>query len=498
LSANTVAENAANGTVVGTISAVDPDSGDMPTYTLTDTAGGRFAINSATGVVTVANGNLLDYESAASHMVTVRVTDSGGLTYDETFTINLLNVNEAPTDLSLSANTVAENAANGTVVGTVSGTDPDAGDTKAYSLTDSAGGRFAIDSSTGVLTVANGNLLDYESAASHMVTVRVTDSGGLTYDETFTINLLNVNETPTDLSLSANTVAENAANGTVVGTVSAVDPDSGDTPTYTLTDTAGGRFAINSATGVVTVANGALLNYETNTSYTIIVRVTDVGGVTYDKSFTITLTDEYEPVPPPNMSGSMISNPTATRGNGTTLYPLPDVSNETGRAEFRPPEDLRKAIEIATETPLPGDTANRERTQRGVVREESLEKVESRREEKELVPMPVSENKTEEKVLTQDHGDSVLRASNRIDIQQPDRRIESATGTTMTVGLAGLALQGALGTKEKLIANIRRPRTSSEGTSSDMKSELSSEGDGSSTQHQSEDEGSASKKPGPA
>lgn len=112
--------------------------------------------------------------------------------------------------------------------------------------------------------------------------------------------------------------------------------------------------------------------------------------------------------------------------------------------------------------------------------------------------MPVSENKTEEKVLTQDHGDSVLRASNRIDIQQPDRRIESATGTTMTVGLAGLALQGALGTKEKLIANIRRPRTSSEGTSSDMKSELSSEGDGSSTQHQSEDEGSASKKPGPA
>ncbi|MGC4098880.1 MAG: cadherin domain-containing protein [Nitrospira sp.] len=498
LSANTVAENAANGTVVGTVSGTDPDAGDTKTYSLTDSAGGRFAIDSATGVVTVANGSLLDYESAASHMVTVRVMDSGGLTYDETFTINLLNVNEAPTDLSLSANTVAENAANGTVVGTISAVDPDAGDTKTYSLTDSAGGRFAIDSATGVVTVANGSLLDYESAASHMVTVRVMDSGGLTYDETFTINLLNVNEAPTDLSLSANTVAENAANGTVVGTISAVDPDSGDTHTYTLTDTAGGRFTINSATGVITVANGALLNYETSTSYTIIVRVTDEGGVTYDKSFTITLTDEYEPVPPPSMSGSMTSNSTSTRGNGTILYPLPDGPSETGRAEFRPPDDLRKAIEIATEPSPPGDAANHERTQRGVIREESLDWVESTREEKELSPIPVSKNKPEEIGITQNHGDSASHASNRVDIQQPDRRIESATGTTMTVGLAGLALQGALGTKEKVIANIRRPRTSGEGPSSDMKSERSSEGDGSSTQHESEDEGPASNKPGPA
>ena len=77
----------------------------------------------------MADGTLLDYESATSHSVTVRVTDAGGLTYDETFAINLTNVNEVPTDLSLSANSVAENAANGTVVGIVTGTDPDTGDT---------------------------------------------------------------------------------------------------------------------------------------------------------------------------------------------------------------------------------------------------------------------------------------------------------------------------------------------------------------------------------
>ena len=294
LSANTVAENAANGTVVGTVTGTDPDAGDTKMYSFTDSAGGRFAINSSTGQITVANSSLLNYESATSHSVTVRVTDSGGLTYDETFTINLTNVNETPTDLALSANTVAENAANGTVVGTVTGTDPDAGDTKSYSFTDSAGGRFAINSSTGQITVANSSLLNYESATSHGVTVRVTDSGGLTYDETFTINLTNVNETPTDLALSANTVAENAANGTVVGTITGTDPDAGDTKSYSFTDSAGGRFAINSSTGQITVANSSLLNYESATSHSVTVRVTDSGGLTYDETFTINLTNVNE------------------------------------------------------------------------------------------------------------------------------------------------------------------------------------------------------------
>ena len=44
------------------------------TYSLTDNAGGRFAINSSNGVVTVANGALLDYETAHSHNITVQAT----------------------------------------------------------------------------------------------------------------------------------------------------------------------------------------------------------------------------------------------------------------------------------------------------------------------------------------------------------------------------------------------------------------------------------------
>jgi hypothetical protein len=370
------------------------------------------------------------------------------------------------------------------------------GDTKTYSLTDNAGGRFAIDGSTGVITVANGTLLDYESTPSHAVTVRVTDSGGLTYDEMFTINLTNVNEAPTGLSLSANTVAENAATGTVVGTVSGTDPDVGDTKTYSLTDNAGGRFAIDGSTGVITVANGTLLNYEAVTSHSITVRVTDSGGLTYDKTFTITLTDAYEPLPFPSMSGSSVaSNSMAIHESGPTLS-SPDVSGETGRAEFRPPEDLRKAIEIMTETPPPIDTANLEGKHLGVVREESFEKVEPATEENEFSPVPLSENKTEGKVTAQDHGDSALLISDHhVDSQRLDHTSESAIGTAMGVGLAGIVLQGAGGTKERLIANIRRPREHAEGTSPDMESELSSEDDSRSLHNEAEHDGPISSKP---
>ena len=100
---------------------------------------------------------------AAPASVTVTSTDSNAMTDVDTVALTVTAQNDVPTDLTLSANTVAENAANGTVVGMVTGTDVDAGDTKAYSLTDTAGGRFAIDTSTGQITVANGSLLNYES-----------------------------------------------------------------------------------------------------------------------------------------------------------------------------------------------------------------------------------------------------------------------------------------------------------------------------------------------
>ncbi|MEM8671871.1 MAG: DUF4347 domain-containing protein, partial [Planctomycetota bacterium] len=199
---NAVDENAANGTVVGvTALASDADAtNDTITYTLDNDAGGRFTINSGTGVVTVADGTLLDREAAASHDITVRATSSDGSFSTATMTIALNDVDEfdvgTVTDSDATTNAVDENAANGTVVGvTALASDADAtNNTIMYTLDDDDGGRFTINSSTGVVTVADGTLLDREAAASHDITVRATSSDGSFNTATITIALNDVDE----------------------------------------------------------------------------------------------------------------------------------------------------------------------------------------------------------------------------------------------------------------------------------------------------------------
>jgi Ca2+-binding RTX toxin-like protein len=155
--ANTVAENAANGTVVGiTALGTDADTGATVTYSLTDTAGGRFAINSSTGVITVANGTLLDYEAATSHNVTVLATSSDGSTTNQVFAIAITNVNEAPV---ATANTFTGNEDAGFITVTLAGTDAEDGTAvtlKVSSLpTVAQGVLYLADGVTAVTTAMN-------------------------------------------------------------------------------------------------------------------------------------------------------------------------------------------------------------------------------------------------------------------------------------------------------------------------------------------------------
>ena len=111
--------------------------------------------------------------------------------------------------------------------------------------------------------------------------------------------------TPTSLSLSATSVAENAAADTVIGTVSGIDPnDDAATLKFALLDDAGGRFALKG--NQLVVKNGALLDYETARAHTIKLQVTDPDGHILEKSFTIDLTDvaEAPPVKPLVLTGT--------------------------------------------------------------------------------------------------------------------------------------------------------------------------------------------------
>ncbi|MCA9066579.1 MAG: cadherin domain-containing protein, partial [Planctomycetaceae bacterium] len=327
-----VDENAPIGTTVGTTSGHDVDSltnGETLTYSLTDDAGGRFAIDSTTGEITVANGTLLNYESATSHLITVRITDQAGLAYQESLTITVTDVDEfdvtTPADVDATSNHVAEDAAVGTSVGiTTFSTDSD-GTTNVitYSLDDDAGGLFRIDSATGIVTV--NAPLDYETSVSHTIVVRATSQDTSFALQSFTIDIGDVDEfdvtAPVDNNPAADAVNENSAAGTTVGiTAHAVDGDgTTNSVTYSLTDDAGGRFAIDSVTGIITVADGTLLNHEAAASHNITVRATSADGSTSETVFTINVLDVNEP-PVQNLSSGF--NLTENSSPGTSVGQL--------------------------------------------------------------------------------------------------------------------------------------------------------------------------------
>ncbi len=62
----------------------------------------------------------------------------------------------------------------------------------SFQLLDNAGGRFAIDASTGVVTVAGS--LDYESATQHTLIVRAFSQDGSIADRSFVIEILPLND----------------------------------------------------------------------------------------------------------------------------------------------------------------------------------------------------------------------------------------------------------------------------------------------------------------
>ena len=286
-SGGSVDENSANGTVVGVVTATDPDLGDTLTYSLVNNAGGRFAINATTGEITVANGSKLDYEANTSHTVTVRVSD-GSLSSQTVLTIDVNDVNEAPGAAGFTGGSaVNENSANGTVVGTVSASDPDLGDTVTYSLSNDAGGRFAIDPNTGVITVANGGLLNFETNTSHSITVVASD-GSLASSTALTITVNNVNEVPSDIALSSATVNENAV-GAIIGTLSVVDPDAGDAHTFSVSDA---RFQV--VAGHLKLVAGQSLDFEAASTVSVDVTATDKGGLSRTETFVIGVNDVNE------------------------------------------------------------------------------------------------------------------------------------------------------------------------------------------------------------
>lgn len=195
-------------------------------------------------------------------------------------------VRTAPTDISIDGTEIPENSAIGSVIGDLDATDDDAGDTFTFTLP--AGIKdndsFAIDG----VSLETGIELDYETRSLYTVTVRATDSYGLYREEDFVITVTEVNEAPTDIALDNLTAPTGSASGTAVGTLSATDPDAGDSVTFSLAAATldNDDFTIDGTSLKI----GFTADVEARSLYTVTVTGHDEGGLTLDENFTITIT----------------------------------------------------------------------------------------------------------------------------------------------------------------------------------------------------------------
>jgi len=337
LSNASIAENNAVNATIGTLSATDADAGQTQTFTLVagpgSTDNASFQITGTTLKIKIAT----DFETKNSYSIRVRATDNGDpvASFEKALTITITDVpeNAAPTNIVLSNSTLAEGNAAGTTVGTLSAVDADAGQTHGFTLVSGAGSMDnAAFTISGDLLEIN-SVADFETKNSYSVRIRTTDNGTPVkiFEKAFTITITDApeNAAPTDITLSNSILAENNLPGASVGTLSATDPDAGQTQGFTLVSGAGSTdnaaFTISSdRTGSVLKLNG-VADFETKSSYSVRIRATDDGTPvqTFEKVFTITIADVLE--------GPRGVNDVVTTGSGeSVIYPLAnDVNRNT-------------------------------------------------------------------------------------------------------------------------------------------------------------------------
>ncbi len=316
-----ISENSPVGTLVGKVTATDRNAGDVVRYRIDSGDSAIFALDSVTGNITVKKA-VLDYESGDT-LYTLKVYATDGALNSKTVpvTIRVLDANEAPS-ISDTTFSVAEDASIGTEIGAVLGVDPDvlnpAFSTLSYRLVSSSvPGMFLLDSRTGMLSLAGA--LDYETLASYALSVEVSD-GVFAATATVTVKVLDVNEAPT-VSDAVVTIPENCKSCAATGKVSASDPD-GDRLVFRMVSDSSGLFQIDAQTGTVSLKSGKVLDYETDSLYTVRIAVEDPDGLSDTATVTVKVLNQIESVKITyaESGDSSWTDPDTVYTNNSTIY----------------------------------------------------------------------------------------------------------------------------------------------------------------------------------
>ncbi|WP_420317500.1 DUF5018 domain-containing protein [Ekhidna sp.] len=299
---NTIDESNPVGTVVGSLSTTDEDLGQIHTYSFVagsgDTDNTSFSISGSE----LISAEEFDFETKNSYSIRIRTSDGQGGTFDKIFTISINDLPAQITSITLSNQSVNENELSGALVGDFSTSGEDLSGSYSYSLVAGSG-----DNDNGSFSISGDQLLtsesfNFENKNSYSVLVMSND-GSLTETQVFSISVNDINDAPTNITLSGNTIAENNQINDVIGSFNSTDEDSENTFTYSLVNGAGDTD--NASFDIVgnELQAAEAFDFETKNSYSVRIETNDGNAGTFSKSFTIAVANQNESI--------LVANPIA-------------------------------------------------------------------------------------------------------------------------------------------------------------------------------------------
>eukprot|EP00794_Sanderia_malayensis_P003137 gene3137-3605_t len=208
----------------------------------------------------------------------------------------IVDTNDAPSDISLSASVVSEDANKGTVIGQFATVDQDNAQSHIYALINTID-NLAIN---GDKLVVSGKL-NFETEPLILITVQVTDSGSpvLTFQKSFNITINDANDAPSAISVTIYPVPENNTVDRIVANVKVIDEDVSQTHTCSVIGNPADFFTqVDTVSHNITVyIKGTVsLDFETSQSIIDTIRCYDSGvpSLFVDQQITIPVLDSNE------------------------------------------------------------------------------------------------------------------------------------------------------------------------------------------------------------